>query len=351
MLAPGEIRQRIQTAKETLGDQVMVLVHHYQRDEIYRFADHTGDSFGLTKAAADNPQVPYIVFCGVHFMAESADILTADDQIVILPDLEAGCTMADMAVIEDVEEAWEIITEAQPGRKILPVTYVNSSAAVKALVGANGGCVCTSSNAQTVLAWAHEQADQVLFIPDQHLGRNLFHGVGVPLEKMVVWDPCEPNGGVTATQLKEAEVVLWKGHCSVHQQFTPQQIELWRRQYPDIRIAAHPECSFEVTQMADYTGSTEGIKKEIRRSPPGSKWAVGTEHHLVDRLAAELPDHFIVTLTPFACQCSTMYRIDPIDLMTVLEGLVKGQIINQIKVDDQIKPLARMTLQRMLDLA
>ena len=330
---------------------VMILGHHYQRDDIYRFADHTGDSFGLAKAAAAAPQVPYIIFCGVHFMAESADILTGDDQAVLLPDLEAGCTMADMAPIEAVEEAWEIITEVQPGRRILPVTYVNSSAAVKALVGENGGSACTSSNARTVLAWARGNAEQVLFIPDQHLGRNLFHAVGVPSDKMVVWDPQEPEGGLTESQLRRAQVVLWKGHCSVHQQFTVQQIDYWRREYPNIQIATHPECAFEVTQKSDYTGSTEGIKRVIRQSPPGSQWAVGTEHHMVNRLALELPNHFIVTLTPFACQCSTMYRIDPLDLMTVLEGLVAGRIINRIRVDDRIKPMARLTLERMLELA
>ncbi len=349
-LTPGDILLRIKAAKETLGGRVMVLGHHYQRDEIYRFADHTGDSFGLAKAAGANPDVSYIVFCGVHFMAESADILTRDDQTVILPDLEAGCTMADMAVIEDVEEAWEILTETQPGRKILPITYVNSSAEVKALVGANDGSACTSSNASTVLTWARQQAEQVLFIPDQHLGRNLFHAVGVPLDKMVIWDPNEPEGGLTAKQLKGAEVVLWKGHCSVHQQFTVQQIEYWRSEYPKIQIAAHPECAFEVTQQADYTGSTEGIKRMIRDSPPGSQWAVGTEHHMVNRLAAELPDHFIVTLTPFACQCSTMYRIDPLDLMRVLEGLAEGRVINQVQVDERIKPMARRSLERMLEL-
>ncbi len=344
------IIQRIGTAKETLGENVMVLGHHYQRDEVFQFADMAGDSFNLTRAAAANPKARYIVFCGVHFMAESADILTNDDQAVILPDLDAGCTMADMATIEDVEEAWEIITEAQPGRKILPITYVNSSATVKAMVGRHGGSACTSSNAGAVIAWARKRADQLVFMPDQHLGRNTCYKMGVPLDRMVLWDPGRETGGLTPEQLRRAEVILWKGHCSVHQQFTTRQIDYWRKEYPDIRIAVHPECSFEVTQKADYFSSTEGIKKLIRDSPPGSRWAIGTEHHMVNRLAAAYPDRFIVTLTPFACQCSTMYRIDQAKLLRVMEGLVEGKLINRIKVDDETKRLARVALERMLEL-
>lgn len=345
-----EVLQRIAKAKRELGERVMILAHHYQRDEIYQFGDAAGDSFALAKAAAYNEVATAIVFCGVHFMAESADILTPEGQPVLLPDLNAGCTMADMAPAEEVEEAWELIQELQPGRKLLPVAYINTYAEVKSLIGEAGGSICTSSNAGPVLEWAFRQADQIFFVPDQHLGRLFGHQHGIPLDQMVVYDPQKEQGGLTLAELQKAKVVLWKGHCSVHQQFNLDQIDHWRKEHPDIKIAAHGECSFEVVQASDFVGSTEGIKQAVRASPPGTKWAIATEHHLVNRLASEQKDKFIATLTPFACQCSTMYRIDPYDLMLVLEGLVEGRLVNQVKVPADIRKGALVALQRMLDL-
>jgi quinolinate synthase len=346
--APDELQARIAEARRLLGRRLVILGHHYQRDEVIRHADFTGDSFKLAQHAASRPEAEYIVFCGVHFMAESADILSAEHQKVSLPDLDAGCTMADMADIDQVEDCWEQV-RAVVGEEIVPVTYMNSTATLKAFVGRHGGAVCTSSNARAVLDWAFRAKPRVLFFPDQHLGRNTGYRMGIPLERMPVWDPYEDRGGLQAADLEKARVLLWKGHCSVHNRFTPDMVDRRRAQIPGVQVIVHPECRFEVAQKADAIGSTEGIIKTIEESPRGSKWAVGTELNLVNRLARQAaPEREVVSLDDCFCVCSTMFRIDPPHLLWALEGLLEGQVRNQVKVPDRIAGDARTALDRML---
>jgi len=349
--------ERARVAKEALGDKVFVLGHHYQRDEVIQFADVTGDSFKLARDAAGRPDAEYIVFCGVHFMAESADILTGSHQKVILPDLAAGCSMADMAVLTQVEDAWDALADAGVQDAVVPVTYMNSSADIKAFCGRNGGVVCTSSNADVALEWAFEQkahleaGGKILFFPDQHLGRNTaVLKMGYTLDDCVVWDPQKPNGGLTVEQLREATMILWKGHCSVHGRFTPQVVDTLREKIPGIQILVHPECTHEVVLKADLVGSTEFIIKTIEAAPAGSVWAIGTELNLVKRLANAHPDKEIVFLEKNVCYCSTMNRIDLPHLVWALESLVNGIVVNQIDVDDETERDALVALQRMLDL-
>ncbi|WP_193609351.1 quinolinate synthase NadA [Nocardioides lijunqiniae] len=351
---------RARAAKETLGERVFVLGHHYQRDEVIQFADVTGDSFKLARDAAGRPEAEYIVFCGVHFMAESADILTGPHQRVVLPDLSAGCSMADMAVLSQVEDAWDALAEAGVQDAVVPVTYMNSSADIKAFCGRNGGIVCTSSNAETALEWAFDQKQpleaggpgrKVLFFPDQHLGRNTaVLKMGLTLDDCVVWDPQKPNGGLTQQQLVDATMILWKGHCSVHGRFSPEVIDTLRATVPDIQILVHPECTHEVVLKADLVGSTEFIIKTIEAAPAGSTWAIGTELNLVKRLAQDHPDKNIVFLEKNVCYCSTMNRIDLPHLVWALESLVNRIVVNQIDVDDDTERDALVALQRMLDL-
>ncbi len=348
-LSELELDERIAQAKKELGPRLVILGHHYQRDEVVKFADYRGDSLKLSQLAASRPEAEYIVFCGVHFMAESADILSADHQIVILPDLNAGCSMADMANLEQVEVCWDELTRVCGGG-IIPVTYVNSTAAIKAFVGRHGGAVCTSSNASKVMKWALAHAERALFLPDEHLGRNTGYRLGIPLERMALWNPREEDGGLNEETIRQSRIFLWKGHCSVHQRFLPEHVERVRRNYPGIRVIAHPECSWEVCQKADEVGSTELIIKRIHESPPGSRWAVGTEIHLVDRLAKEYPDRCVVTLDDCVCMCSTMYRISPQHLCWTLENLVAGQVVNRVSVDPETKRWARVALERMLEI-
>ena len=349
-LSDDEMDERIAAARRTLGSRVVILGHHYQRDEVIKFADFTGDSLKLARAAATKHEAEYIVFCGVHFMAESADILRAPHQKVVLPDLAAGCSMADMAAPDQLEMAWREL--GQMGirtESIIPVTYINSSAAIKAFVGAHGGIVCTSTNAAAVMKWAWERGEKLLMLPDQHLGRNTGYRMGVPLDEMVVWDPNEMWGGVDPDQLKKAKLILWKGYCSVHTRFTTHQIATFRKQYPGGRVIAHPECTWDVVQAADESGSTEYIINAVRNSPEGTTWAIATEIHLVNRLVNEFaPGKKIVTLDPFGCLCSTMFRVSPNHLLWILEGLVEGRIHNQIIVPEDQKRDARLGLDRML---
>ena len=343
--------ERARRAKETLGERVFVLGHHYQRDEVIQFADVTGDSFKLAREAAARPEAEFIVFCGVHFMAESADILTADDQRVILPDLAAGCSMADMARLAQVEDAWDALADAGIADVTVPVTYMNSSADIKAFCGRNGGVVCTSSNAKTVLDWAFERGEKVLFFPDQHLGRNTaVLQLGIPLEACVVYDPRKPNGGLSVEELRAATMILWRGHCSVHGRFTPAAVDDVRARVPGVQVLVHPECIHEVVLKADLIGSTEFIISTIENAPAGSAWAIGTELNLVQRLAKAHPDKKITFLEEHVCYCATMNRIDLPHLVWALENLVQGQVVNQIVVDDETSRYARDALQRMLDL-
>ncbi len=348
----AEAVERIRRARAVLGDQVVILGHHYQRDEVVQFADFQGDSYQLSQEGA-RVKAKYIVFAGVHFMAESAVILGRPDQVVILPNMQAGCSMADMANLEQVLTAWAELEEVlctAPEQHIMPVTYMNSAANLKAFVGRYGGTVCTSSNAEGALAWAFAQREKVFFFPDQHLGRNTGKRMGIPLDEMVLWNPFKPYGGLTDEQILRARVILWQGHCSVHQQFRPEHVDLWRRQHPDVQIIVHPECMMEVVDKADLVGSTSYIVKTIESAPAGSKFAVGTELHLVNRLKQRNPDKFVTLLSPFSCLCSTMYRITPLDLANVLEGLVDGRVINPIHVDDEVKHFARIALDNMLSI-
>jgi len=358
-LSDDEMDARIATAKKTLGDRVVILGHHYQRDEVIKFADYIGDSLKLARAAASRGKAEFIVFCGVHFMAESADILRAPHQKVVLPDLAAGCSMADMAAPDQLDMCWRELAEmgvptgaVENGRAgVIPVTYINSSAAIKAFVGAHGGIVCTSTNAAAVMAWAWEHGEKLLMLPDQHLGRNTAFQMGVPLDEMIVWDPNEIWGGHQPEQVKQAKLILWKGHCSVHTRFTVAQIDAFRKKYPTGQVVAHPECTFDVVQAADRSGSTEAIIKTVKDSPEGSIWAVATEVHLVNRLAHEVaPERTVVTLDPFGCLCSTMFRVSPNHLLWILEGLVDGEIHNQIIVPDDQKRDAKLALDRMLEI-
>jgi quinolinate synthase len=344
---------RARAAKATLGERLFVLGHHYQRDEVIQFADVTGDSFKLARDAAGRPDAEFIVFCGVHFMAESADILTAPTQHVILPDLAAGCSMADMARLAQVEDCWDALDDAGVADSVVPVTYMNSSADIKAFCGRHGGAVCTSSNADVALEWAFEQKQdaKVLFLPDQHLGRNTaVLKLGMTLEDCVVWDPRQPGGGVSPEALAKARMILWKGHCSVHGRFSADVVDELRARKPGIKILVHPECTYDVVTRADLVGSTEFIIKTIEAAPPGSSWAIGTELNLVQRLARTHPELDIAFLDRNVCYCSTMNRIDLPHLVWALESLVDGVVVNRIQVDPDTEQWAKVALQRMLDL-
>jgi quinolinate synthase len=346
-LSSAELDERIRRAKKKLGKDLVILGHHYQRDDVIQFADFRGDSLKLARIGAEQKDAKYIVFCGVHFMAETADTLAQEGQTVILPDLRAGCSMADMADLEEVEEAWEILQE-QFGDTIIPVTYVNSSAAIKAFVGRHGGTTCTSSNAWQVLEWAFKQKQRILFLPDQHLGRNTAYKMGIPLEQMVVWNPIDARFEEVKGNLDDVRMILWKGHCSVHQKFTPEHVSRVRERDPEMKVLVHPECCFEVVQMADYSGSTEYIIKTIESAPTGSRWAIGTEVNLVQRLANEHPDKHIVLLSTTMCPCLTMNRIDRPHLLWALESILEGEPIHVIKVDDETKFWSKVALDRML---
>jgi quinolinate synthase len=346
-----ELRERARDAKAQLGDSVFVLGHHYQRDEVIEFADVTGDSFKLARDAAARPDAPFIIFCGVHFMAESADILTSAQQRVILPDLAAGCSMADMANYEQVSECWKVLNELGIASKTIPVTYMNSSAAIKAFTGEHGGTVCTSSNAQTTLEWAFTQGEKVLFLPDQHLGRNTaVLKLGLSLADCVVWNPWKPRGGLTDQEIRGAKMILWRGHCSVHARFSVESINEVRSRISGVNVIVHPECQHEVALNADIIGSTEQIIKTVSAAPSGSKWAVGTELNLVKRLAEQNPDKEIVFLDKSICYCSTMNRIDLPHLVWAMESLVEGRVVNEIKVPERTAHFARVALDRMLTL-
>jgi len=348
----SDLARRIAAAKEALGEDVMILGHHYQRDEVMRWADVRGDSFGLSRKAAAS-KARYVVFCGVHFMAESADILTGPDQKVILPDLNAGCSMADMADLEAVEEAWDELSSVTDVEEIIPITYMNSAAALKAFVGRQGGAVCTSSNARAVVSWALAQRGphtKVLFFPDQHLGRNTAYQLGFTARDMAVWDPRADLGGLDEATVKGSRFLLWKGHCSVHQRFRPSHVEAFRSEHPDGVVIVHPECAHDVVDLADMAGSTDFIIAAVDKAAPGTTIAIATEIHLVQRLADEHPDLSVVSLDPLICPCSTMFRIDAAHLAWVLEELVEGRVVNQITVDEETAADARTALQRMLDI-
>ena len=350
-LPDAEMAERIAEARAKLGDRLVILGHHYQRDEVIRFADYTGDSFKLSREVAKHPDAEFIVFCGVHFMAESADVLALPHQKVILPDLAAGCSMADMAPADELEICWQELAQLGMADRTVPVTYINSAAAIKSFVGEHGGTVCTSSNAAAVLAWGWQQREKILFLPDQHLGRNTaYFRMGVPLDDMVVWDPKQPFGGLTREQVDRARLILWKGHCSVHVRFTAKQIELVRQQHPGVRVIVHPEVPFEVVAASDDNGSTEYILKQVRAGAPGSVWAVGTEVHLVHRLADEMRPKgvTVLSLDSLGCLCSTMFRVSPNHLLWVLEGLVDGQMYNQVEVPEHQIRWSRVALDRML---
>jgi quinolinate synthase len=369
-LSDAEMDARIAAAKRTLGNRLVILGHHYQRDEVIAFADYTGDSYKLAQQISRHPDAEFIVFCGVHFMAESADVLCAPDQQVILPDLAAGCSMADMADPDQLEMCWNDLEQMQQswrrasaaastaadrpasaGLSVIPVTYINSAASIKAFCGERGGVVCTSSNAAATLEWAWQRGEKVLFLPDQHLGRNTAYKLGVPLDDMVVWDPNEIWGGLEPDAVQRARIILWKGHCSVHTRFTVRQIEQLRAQHPGVRVIVHPEVPWDVVQAADDSGSTEYIIKQVRNSPAGSVWAVGTEIHLVNRLAEEVaPARTVLSLDSFGCLCSTMFRVSPNHLLWVLEGLVNGEVHNRIRVPAEQKRWAKVALDRMLSI-
>jgi quinolinate synthase len=343
--------ERAIAAKAKLGDRALILGHHYQRDEVIEFADITGDSFKLARAAADRGDSEYIVFCGVHFMAESADILTSPKQQVILPDLAAGCSMADMAAANQVKDAWKIFEKLGIAQRTIPITYMNSSAAIKAFTGENGGSVCTSSNAERAMRWALEKGEKVFFLPDQHLGRNTaVLRLGFSLTDCVVWNPWKANGGLTDDEIRSAKIILWRGHCSVHGRFTIENVNEMRNRVPGVQILVHPECQYEVVSAADVVGSTESIIKTIENAPQGSSWAIGTELNLVKRLAQDNPEKQITFLDKTVCYCSTMNRIDLPHLVWAMESLVRGKVINQIQVPEKIAKAARVALERMLAL-
>jgi quinolinate synthase len=344
------LAEMIGAAKASLGPRVFVLGHHYQRDDVMRWADARGDSFGLSRTAAEVTEAEFIVFCGVHFMAESADVLTGAHQQVLLPDLNAGCSMADMADIAQVEEAWEEMAQVTDVSRVVPITYMNSSAALKAFVGRQGGAVCTSSNARAVLSWALEagRGEKVLFFPDQHLGRNTGYELGYGADDMRVWNPRQALGGLSDYEVKSSTLLLWKGHCSVHQRFRPAHVEAFRAEHPDGIVMVHPECAHDVVEMADLVGSTDALIRGVAAAPSGAVIGVATEIHLVNRLDHETPDKTVVCLDPLICPCSTMSRIDPPHLAWILEGLVDGEVRNQIQVDGETAEWARVALERML---
>lgn len=341
--------ERAAAARQALDDQVVILGHHYQKEEVIQFADARGDSYKLATFAAQ-AGAPFVIFLGVHFMAESADILTADWQQVILPDLAAGCSMADMADIGQVEECWALLEDVVAG-ETTPITYMNSSADIKALTGREGGAICTSSNAAPAMRWAFERRPRVLFLPDQHLGRNTAVRMGLSLEDCAVWDPHQDLGGLTEAEIARAKVLLWKGHCSVHQRFLPEHVHSVRERLPGVRVIVHPECRYEVVQLADEIGSTEGILRAISESPPGETWAVGTELNMVKRLAKENPDKTVVFLDKTVCFCATMNRIDLPHLVWAMENLLEGRVVNRISVDPEVARWARVALQRMLEIS
>ncbi len=353
LLDDAECEQRILAAKEKLGDRLVILGHHYQRDEVFKHADFSGDSLKLSRQAAQS-NAEYIVFCGVHFMAEVADILSRPEQISILPDMAAGCSMADMADLAHVEKAWRELSEVlDPDESITPVTYINSAADLKGFCGRHGGIVCTSTNARHVLEWSFGQREKVLFFPDQHLGRNTGYTMGIDLDDMVVWDYDQPMGGLTVEQIKKAKMILWKGFCSVHQMFQPEQIDHFKEKYPETIVIAHPESPFEVCQKSDYVGSTEYIINTIANGEPNTRWLVATELNLVNRLNDQFKDqgkhvHF---MSPTVCMCSTMFRIDPQHLAWVLENLVEGKVVNQISVPEDVAQQAKAALDRMLEVS
>jgi quinolinate synthase len=360
-LSDAELRLRIESAREVLGPRLTILGHHYQQDAVIDFADFTGDSFELSRRAAEQKGIEFVVFCGVHFMAESADILTDERVRVILPDLGAGCSMADMANLDQTLDCWQQLQETCPDQTIVPITYMNSSAAIKAFVGEHGGAVCTSSNCRNVLEWAlagganpkskiqnPKSKTKILFFPDQHLGRNTAYAMGYPLDQMVVWDPRQDLGGNSERSLHDADFVLWKGHCSVHALFRPEHVDQARAQFPDIKVIVHPECKWEVVQKADMAGSTAYIVKQIEAAAPGTEWAIGTEVHLVNRLKNQHPDKRIVVLSDCQCLCTTMYRIDLPHLCWVLENLLENNVVNEIKVDAHTRKWSLVALERML---
>ena len=353
LLDDEDCEARILKARETLGERLIILCHHYQRDEVFRHADFTGDSLKLSREAA-NSKADYIVFCGVHFMAEVADVLSRPDQVSILPDMSAGCSMADMANLTNVERAWQELSEVlDPDETVSPVTYINSAADLKGFCGEHGGIVCTSTNAPHVLEWCFKQRDKVLFFPDQHLGRNTGFKMDIPLEKMVVWDFDKPMGGLTVEQIQQAKIILWKGFCSVHQMFQPEQIDNFKEKYPETKIISHPESPFEVCQKSDYVGSTEFIINTVADAEPNTRWLVATELNLVNRLHDDYKHqgknvHF---MSPNVCMCSTMFRIDPQHLAWVLENLVDGHVVNQVSVPDDVAKQAKLALDRMLEVS
>jgi quinolinate synthase len=340
--------ERLAAAKRALGSRAVILGHHYQRDEVVKFADYRGDSFKLSQLAASRKGAEYIVFCGVHFMAESADVLRSDGQQVILPDPNAGCSLADMADIGQVEACWDELERQGLAEGLVPITYMNSTAAIKAFCGERGGTVCTSSNAAAAFRWAWARGRRILFLPDQHLGRNTGFALGISLAEMPVWDPREEAGGNTPERCRESKVILWKGHCSVHQRFLPEHVDRARELYPGVRVIVHPECRWEVVQKADEAGSTEFIIRQVANGKPGSAWAVGTEIHLVNRLAKEHPDRFVTSLDSSGCLCTTMYRISPQHLLWTLENLLEGRVVNRIVVSGEVRHWARVALDRML---
>lgn len=359
-LSNGELTARINAAREHFGPQLLILGHHYQQDEVIALSDYRGDSYGLSQNAAESRDCRFIVFCGVHFMAETADILANRPEKlaerggvripVILPDMAAGCSMADMAAIHQIEDAWDQLGEVIDTNDITPVTYINSAASLKAFVGRHGGIVCTSSNAKAALEWAFARTSRVMFFPDQHLGRNTAIGMGIPLEQMPVWDPyADSLGGSTEQQIVGSKVILWKGHCSVHQMFRPEHVELFRKNHPGIKILVHPECPREVFELADEAGSTSKIISTVEKSPPGTKWAIGTELHLVNRLKQEHPEQEIHFLSPVVCMCATMYRIDLAHLCWSLENLKAGTPVNVIEVDEDTAQWSLVALERMLE--
>jgi quinolinate synthase len=350
LATPDELGEWIGAAKDSLADRLLVLGHHYQRHEVIKWADQRGDSFKLAQWAAENDHASDIVFCGVHFMAEAADILTGDHQRVVLPDLNAGCSMADMADLDQVEECWDEIGAVTDIDRVVPITYMNSSAALKAFVGDHGGAVCTSSNARAVLEWAFQRGDKVLFFPDQHLGRNTGYTMGYDESHMRVWNPHHDLGGLDERDVKEALFLLWKGWCTVHQRFQPEHVQVFRDEHPDGLVIVHPECRHDVAELADRVGSTERIMDWVAGAPPGSEIGVGTEIHMIQRLATEHPDKTVVSLDPLVCPCSTMFRIDGPHLAWCLEALARGELVNQIVVDERTAASARVALQRMLDI-
>lgn len=347
-LQPEEMEERVLQVKQWFGDRLFIPGHHYQKDEVIRFADARGDSLRLARICTEKPEAEYIVFCGVHFMAETADMLTADHQVVILPDMRAGCSMADMADLDQTERGWKVMQQSF-GDTILPMTYVNSTAAIKAFVGRHGGATVTSTNAAAMLEWAFTRKERILFLPDQHLGRNTAWKLGVALDEMAVWDPVSDRFEYDGSDLEKVRVILWKGHCSVHEKFTVGHVRHLREKDPDIRILVHPECLFEVVQEADYSGSTSYIIRTIEEAPPGSKWAIGTEMNLVNRLIGENPDKKIVSLNPFLCPCLTMNRIDLPHLLWSLEMLREGEVVNRIRVPGDVAREAVLALNRMLE--